>query len=285
MAITAIRTSNGKTFFGQESGELGPANVYWNSAQRANITGTIDVTTGLNTLTGTGTQFTTELFEGGYILTAGGRLYQVENITSATAATLVTNATATETGVTARPFYTVWLGQTQNVVMSDAQQFSPITFIQQGQSPVNNVETGYEASVQVDLGEGSVERLTQIFEHIRASRDALTAAVEGYYRKITIGQAHSDYWQRLTIVKIKGGVDSTDPLEKVTFLRCAPMSNMNVTYDATSQRILQATFQLYKSDYYVGGAPLLWYGGDISSTVVTDVNGTAIVGNLDSLYP
>lgn len=284
MAITAIRTSNGKTFFGQESGELGPCNVYWNSAQRANLTGTIDTTAASTALTGTGTAFTTQLSVGGYILTAGGNLLQIASITNNTTAVLISAAANTETGVTARPFYTVWLGQTQNVVMSDAQQFSPITFIQQGQSPVNNVETGYEASVQVDLGEGSVERLTQIFEHIRASRDALTAAVEGYYRKITIGQAHSDYWQRLTIVKIKGGVDSTDPLEKVTFLRCAPMSNMNVTYDATSQRVVQATFQLYKSDYYVGGAPLLWYGGDISATAVTDVNGNA-VANIDTAYP
>lgn len=283
MAITAIRTSNGKTFFGQESGELGPANVYWNTATRANLTGTLDFTNASDAVTGTGTLFTTELFVGGYVLTVGGRLYQIKTITSNTALTLMTDATSTETAVTSKPFYTVWLGQTQTVTMSDAQQFSPITFIQQGQSPVNNVETGYEASVTVAIGEGSVERLTQIFEHIRASRDAATGLVEGTYRKITIGQAHSDYWQRLSIVKIKGGIDSTDPLERVTFLRCAPMSNMNVTYDATSQRILEATFQLYKSDYYVGGAPLLWYTGDISTSNVTDVNGNAVT--IDTAYP
>lgn len=284
MAITAIRTSNGKTFFGQDAGELGPANLYYNSAVRANITGTIDTTAASTALSGTGTAFTTELTVGGYILTAGNNLLQIKSITSNTAAVLLKAATATETNVTAKPFYTVWLGQTQNVVLSDAQQFSPITFIQQGQSPTNQIETGYDAKLTVSIGEGSVERLTQIFDHIRASRDTVTANVEGYYRKLSIGSAHSDYWARLTLVKIKGGVDSTDPLEQVTFLRCAPMSNMNVTYDSTSQRVVEATFQLYKSDYYVNGSPLLWYGGAMTGTTVTDIDGVT-VANIAQSYP
>lgn len=284
MAITAIRTSNGKTFFGTNDGELGPCNLYFNTAQRANLSGTIDTTAASTALTGTGTFFTLELIVGGYILTAGGNLLQIASITNNTTAVLVTAAANTETSVTARPFFTVWIGETQNVVLSDAQQFSPITFIQKGQSPVNNIETGYEANLTVDIAQGSVERLTQIFDHIQASRDAVTAAVEGYYRKVSVGSAHSDYWARLTLVKIKGGTDSTDPLESVTFLRCAPMSNMNVTYDSTSQRVLAATFQIYASDYYVSGSPLLWYGGDISATTVTDVNGV-VVPNIATAYP
>lgn len=283
MAITAIRTSEGKTFFGTNNGELGPCNLYYDTAQRANLTGTISTTAANTALTGTGTLFLTELKPGGYILSAGGKLLQIASITDNLTAVLMKAATTTETGVNARPFYTVWLGETQNVSLSDAQQFSPITFIQQGQSPVNQIETGYDAKLTVALAQNSLERLTQIFDHIRASRDAATGIIEGMYRKLSIGSAHSDYWSRLTLVKIKGGADSTDPTESVTFLRCAPMSNMNVTYDSTSQRTLEAVFQLYKSDYYISGSPLLWYGGDISASNVTDIDGNAVT--IATAYP
>jgi hypothetical protein len=258
--------------------------LYWSSSVKANLTGTIDTTNASTTLTGTTTLFTTELSVGGYILTAGGKLCQISAIASNTSATLKTAATSTETGVTYKKFTTVWLGKTQNVVMSDTQSMSPITFIQDGQNPVNMIETGYEASLTVDIGEASASRLTQIFDHIRASRDPADASLDGYYRKVSIGNAHSDYWDRLTLVKIKGGADSTDPLEKVTFLRCAPSSNLNVTYDATTQQVVQAMFQLYSSAYYVSGSPLLWYSGSLANTVVTDVDGVT-VANIDTAYP
>jgi hypothetical protein len=285
MSIQAIRINEGKVAFGQASGELGPCNLYWSSSVKPNLTGTIDTTAASTTLSGTGTVFTTELTVGGYILTAGGNLLQIAVITNNTTATLIKAATVTETTVTYKKFTTVWLGETGNVVMNDAQEFSPINFIQQGNAAVNMVETSYTATVTCDIGEASASRLTQIFEHIKASRDATDGSLDGYYRRVSIGSAHSDYWDRLSLVKIKAGQDSTDPMERITFLRAAPLANIQVSYDASSQRVVQATFQLYKSQYYIGGSPILWYGGSLAASTITDADGVALVGSIDTAYP
>lgn len=68
------------------------------------LTGTVAVSSGAATLTGTGTQFTSELAVGSYVtLTVGGSVVtkQVTGITSDTAATVASNYAAAGTGLTA----------------------------------------------------------------------------------------------------------------------------------------------------------------------------------------
>ena len=70
------------------------------SATSADRTGTITVTDGSATVTGSGTAFRTELRKGSVIRTAGGNDYKVDSIASNTSLTLTANATADESGVT-----------------------------------------------------------------------------------------------------------------------------------------------------------------------------------------
>lgn len=64
------------------------------------LTGTVDVTTGNTALSGTGTSFTTELNEEGYIQ-VGEETYEIASITDDTTATLGRTADSTESGVRA----------------------------------------------------------------------------------------------------------------------------------------------------------------------------------------
>lgn len=62
-------------------------------------TGTISLTNGSPSVTGSGTSFTTAFKVGGTFKTAGNKVYVIKSIEDSTHLTLTTNATATETGV------------------------------------------------------------------------------------------------------------------------------------------------------------------------------------------
>ena len=68
-------------------------------ATTATATGTITLSSGSPSVTGSGTSFTTELNVGAEIVTAGNHLYTVQSITNNTALTLTANASASEAGV------------------------------------------------------------------------------------------------------------------------------------------------------------------------------------------
>lgn len=67
----------------------------WGNNDTKSVTGTLSFTSGSTAVTGAGTQFTTQLVPGQRIVATGGQ-YQIASIESATALTLVSNATATQ---------------------------------------------------------------------------------------------------------------------------------------------------------------------------------------------
>jgi hypothetical protein len=259
--ITAIRSTSGKTYFGQNNGDLGPANVYWSTGVKANLTGTIDATG--TSVTGTSTLFTTELRQWDYIQ-VGSEFRKVLAITSDTALTLESAFTVDPSSATYKKFTTIWLGNTGEVELIDEEKYSPIKFIQKGDVDADNVCTGYDASIKVMLGETTQERLEKIFQHIRSQYTAL-GAQEGYYRTMALGTRHSDFWDELKIVKIVGGADSIDPFQTVTIPRCAPIGKLSAKYNSTDQRIIETTFKVYPDDTkLVDGSPVLWYSGTVT---------------------
>ena len=62
----------------------------WGNKETAAVTGTVDITQGQATVTGTGTAFQTELKEGSFIL-VGGVKYKILKITNNTSLTLTSN--------------------------------------------------------------------------------------------------------------------------------------------------------------------------------------------------
>ncbi len=68
----------------------------WGNNDTKSVTGTLSFTSGSTAVTGAGTQFTTQLVPGQRIVATGGQ-YQIASIESATALTLVSNATRNAT--------------------------------------------------------------------------------------------------------------------------------------------------------------------------------------------
>lgn len=71
-------------------------------AQSANLTGTISVTSGTNTVTGSSTTFNSDFQVGDVIRTNGGQLRRITNVGGATSITVESNWGSTETGVAYR---------------------------------------------------------------------------------------------------------------------------------------------------------------------------------------
>lgn len=264
MALLAIPGDEGRTFFGNEDGEISPCNVYWDTATPSNLAGTVIAATSTTTLTGAGTAFLTD-FEAGdwiYIGTTTPVLRQIESITTDTSLVL-TEAVYTGSTKTYKKYLTVYLGKTQGVSFKYDNKKSDIKFDQTGDSAANRVLSGYEASLEVNMGEATIARMQAILQGFYAERSA--GDYVGYAQKFALGQLDSDIVKQIKIVKILGAGESTNTLDTVTFFRAAPSASIEAKYDATTQRVVKNMFTLYLDETkLIGGQPTFYESGTVT---------------------
>jgi hypothetical protein len=141
-----------------------------------------------------------------------------------------------------------------------------IKFDQAGDSPANRVLSGYEASLEVVVGEGTIARMSAILNGFYAERASTApAAYQGYAQRFALGQLDSSIVKQMKLVKIVGTGESTDPLDTVTFYRAAPASDVEAKYDATTQRSVKSMFTIYQDDTrLIGGQPIFYSSGTVT---------------------
>lgn len=215
----------------------------------------------ITTVTGSGTAFSTEFAVGDYITSDGLTYAKITAIASATAltidaATLLLNASAI------RKFTAINLGGVDGVTIKSTTKKVGLQEAQYGESDADAVVTGGECSIELSITRSSLDRLAAIMQGFETHKTA--GVYDGYGLGVALGENDSDILKQLSVVKIVGGVESTNPMDTFHFPKVAPKTEAEWKYDAKTQRLTKSMFTAYRSaDHVLNGKELFGYSGTI----------------------
>lgn len=217
----------------------------------------------LLTVTGSGTSFLTELAGVKAITLNGATFAEIDEITSDTvltikAPTLISSASAF------RVFTAINLGGTDSTNLKLAIKKKGLTESQYGEGDADAVVTGGECSVEVGLSRFTLERGEATFQGLKTKKDA-NGAYTGFGVGVLLGETDSQIWDQLTLVRILGGVESSNPLDTIHIPKAAPKGEADWKYDAATQRYTKTMFMGYRSKDHVteDGMELFAYAGNM----------------------
>jgi len=151
------------------------------------------------------------------------------------------------------------LGTFQSVIVRDSTEFTDLVESQQGTGAADKVETAHTCQVELSFARPTAERMAAVFPDIVIETNTAGAVTRMSGSK-RIGQRHSDVWKQMTVTEWVSGAKSVLPLRIVDFWYAAAVPNIEITYDAASQRFVGAVFECYKNDDELDddGYPTFW---------------------------
>lgn len=245
--------------------QLGPCNIYTAEYGKGSVpvpmTGTVTAAASA-TLTGTGTLFTTEIKVGQYIEINGVGVFEVKTITSDTSLDLYVTVTAS--GDTIARVTLRFLGCTDATKLNFGLTKTDLMCSQEGAVRGDRVVTGYTASVEFGLADGTPDDVASVTQGMFNQRTP-AGLLKSTYFGFPLGEQDSSILQTLFLIRIFGGVESTDANDIFTLLRAAPNVESELTYDAETQIFYKAAYEGYiDRNTQINGLPLIFYMGDIS---------------------
>lgn len=136
------------------------------------------------------------------------------------------------------------LGETDSIILRFGVEKADLKTSQYGTQPKDKVVTGEMCSIEFGLAESSIERLEKVLQGFRVKYSG--SSPTGYSFGGSLGQRDSDILKQMTLTLIENGQPSTDPLDKITIWKVAPMVNIEYTYDAGTQRFAKISMMAYK---------------------------------------
>lgn len=154
------------------------------------------------------------------------------------------------------------LGGFDSVKISKQVKKVELKEAQAGDQPADKAVSGQIYTIALGMSRANAERLEATVDGINLVKDSggNVTMIEGVQ---VLGQRDSSKAVQIKVVKIIEGEESTDPLETIYFLKVAPSSeNVEVVYDATTQRYYAVMYLCYKSDEVnEDGKPRYWRSG------------------------
>lgn len=167
---------------------------------------------------------------------------------------------ALELGPCEVQYDSVDLGKTHGgVTVSIKDDATDLVSDQYGTSPEDTVITGTSVEVTMALAEIDFTTLAAILQPQAATTSADAVAGEN-----KVGTALLALAKELVLTKYVNGIPSVDPNDTITFPAAAPVGDVEVTYDANSQRVLNATFKCFPGT--VNSKTCWYYFGDPAAT-------------------
>ena len=267
VAALAIPGTEGDSVIGKKTLSLGPAQALFGTLSPPLISGaTITTTSASTAVTGTGFTSANGVVSGAWLqITTGTALVQVKTVTSATALVLMSAATESIAAETFSVYNVMDLGGTTKASFKYGLTKAELKESQAGDTAADRAVTGYNASIEVELTRATVARLESTTQGIQVVRDSSSGLIKGFGFGLPIGQTDLEIAQQLQLTLYKNGAISTDPLDVITFLKVAPMTDAELTYDAAGQRVYKVTFNAYiDPDTVLNGVPQIFTVGDIT---------------------
>ncbi len=261
-----VTGTEGSDATGSQYKELGPATVYFGkkTSTQPNLTGTITAAA-TTTVTGTGTQFTTELAVGDWILPATmTNPVQVKSIASNTSL-VVQGSAITVTGDTFKKAIQTYLGYNEAVTLKYGLTKTGMKSAQEGTNDADAAVTGYKCEVEFGMVAATPSRKAKVLQGWKLNRDTSTGLIKGQAFTFPIGQLDSNVWDELRIVRWRGGAESSAAMDTILITRAAPVADSEAKFDASTQMIFKTMFKGYVDDTVLfGGAPVIMSMGDLS---------------------
>ena len=246
-----VTGTEGSDATGSQYKELGPATVYFGkkTSTQPNLTGTITAAA-TTTVTGTGTQFTTELV--------------VKSIASNTSL-VVQGSAITVTGDTFKKAIQTYLGYNDAVTLKYGLTKTGLKSAQEGTNDADAAVTGYKCEVEFGMVAATPSRKAKVLQGWKLNRDTSTGLIKGQAFTFPIGQLDSNVWDELRIVRWRGGAESSAAMDTILITRAAPVADSEAKFDAATQMIFKTMFKGYVDDTVLfGGAPVIMSMGDLS---------------------
>lgn len=216
----------------------------------------------LTTVTGTTTTFLTTLKVGRGITFDGLTFGEITAIASNTSLTIASPSVILDS-TAYRAFNAILIGGTDATTVKFSVKKAELKKSQYGESAAGRVVTGAECSIEVGMVEGSLQRLEATLQGLATKTDG-SGNYTGYGLGMALGEADSDIKYQISLVRIKGGVESSDPLDTIHFPECAPQTDAEWKYDASSQLSVKTMFNVYRSAANTyNGLELFGYAGDL----------------------
>ena len=153
------------------------------------------------------------------------------------------------------------VGKTQGgVTVSIKDDSVDLMSDQYGTGAEDTVITGTTVEVTLALAEVDADKLKSILQ----PQGGTTAAGVMVGRNKT-STALLALAQTLELTKYVGGVPSTNAADVITFPKAAPVGDVELSYDASNQRIANVTFKCFPG--VVNSEDCLYYMGDVAATL------------------
>jgi hypothetical protein len=153
-------------------------------------------------------------------------------------------------------YNSVALGKTHGgVTVTIKDDSTDLMSDQFGTTPEDTVITGTTVEVKLALAEIDFAKLKSILQP-----QAATSSADAMAGTNKVGTALLALAQELVLTKYVDGIVSVDPNDGITFPKAAPVGDVELTYDANNQRVLNATFKCFFGT--VNSQECLYYFGD-----------------------
>jgi len=134
---------------------------------------------------------------------------------------------------------------------------------QYGSSPEDTIITGTSVEVTMALAEIDISTLESILQP-QIDTAGETSSADAVAGRNKVGTSLLTEGAILKLTKYAGGAPSTDAKDVLVFPAAAPLGDVELSYDASNQRVLNATFKCFPG--IVNSEDCIYYIGDESAT-------------------
>jgi hypothetical protein len=133
------------------------------------------------------------------------------------------------------------IGRTEGgVVVTFTEQLADLLSDQWGTAPEDQVVTGQGATVVVPMASITFDALARALKQtVLVGSPATTWLIKG---ASNVGTMLSDVAESLRLTRYDGGIVSTSANDRVTFPKCAPTGDIELSFSKDGQRVISTTF-------------------------------------------
>ncbi len=140
----------------------------------------------------------------------------------------------------------LFLGKTDATTIRKTTEKTDLVTSQDGAGRADAVITTETWEVEFGLAQATLDRQAEIDESIDTNLSG--PDIIGAYFASVIGNGDLENAKQMKIIRIKNGVDSTNPLDTITFWKARVTSSFELVYDAASQRFMGTMAYCYKDE-------------------------------------
>lgn len=157
----------------------------------------------------------------------------------------------------------IYVGKTDATTIRKTVEKTDLVTSQDGAGRADAVITTETWEIEFGMAQATLERQAEFDESIELNLSG--PDIIGASFASVIGNGDLDNAKRMKVVRIKDGIDSTDPLDTITFFLARITPSWELTYDAATQRFMGTMAYCYKDPDNVDslGRPLFCKIGTI----------------------